>query len=71
MIEQLELYLQTLGFKKCRVCVVENMVVIEILKYNFPAFLEKADDMVHEIKSMGYDRVVLDLEGYRTQKTED
>lgn len=70
-IKQLELYIQSLGFKKSRVYVKDNMVIIEILKYNFAAFLEKADELVSGVKSLGYDRVLLDLEGYRTLKHEE
>lgn len=65
MVERAEAYLRGLGFLQLRARHHGDLCRIEIDKDSFGIFIKNKDKIVDKIKSLGFEYVVLDLEGYR------
>lgn len=61
-----EEYITELGFPGCRVRVMENMTAcIEVNPIYLRLVMKKRKEIVAQIKQFGFNRVTLDIEGYR------
>ena len=67
-IEKSEEKLRSLGFTQLRVRSHNNLARIEIEKDDFLKLLMYSDEISSYLKSLGFDFVSLDLEGYKTGK---
>lgn len=65
-VERGEDYLRSLGFGQFRLRHHGAMARIEISREQFPTMMEKAEEVVGELKAAGFTYVTMDLEGYRT-----
>jgi len=65
-IEKAEEFLFTLGFTQFRVRMHENLARIEVIQEEFENALQKRDKISRCLKSLGFDYVTLDLEGFRS-----
>ncbi len=67
-IEQAEIFLDSLGYRSSRVRNHGNMARIELDRNSIRDFINTGvtDKIVRYFKSLGYEFVALDLEGYRT-----
>ena len=65
-IDQAELYLVKLGFKIVRLRHHNELCRIEVGKRDINRLLRKRQAIVDKLKSLGYNYITLDLEGYRT-----
>ncbi len=65
-VGQAETYLHGLGFTHVRVRVHQDMARIEAAPENFVDLLTQREQIVAELRQMGYAYVALDLLGYRT-----
>lgn len=65
-IDQAEEYLTSLGFKQVRLRHYNGLCRIEVDKNNLARLLAKRRVIVDKLKSLGYNYITLDLEGYRT-----
>jgi len=65
-INKAEVYLRKMGFKQVRLRHYNGLCRIEVLKDEIPVLINKRNLVVEKLKSLGYDYVALDLEGYRT-----
>jgi uncharacterized protein len=65
-IEEAERLLRGLGLGQLRVRHHRDTARIEVDPGDFPAVIEKRDEIVAGLKALGYVYVALDLEGYRT-----
>ena len=65
-INKAEVYLRKMGFKQVRLRHYNGLCRIEVLKNDIPALINKRNLVVEKLKSLGYDYVAVDLEGYRT-----
>lgn len=61
-----ETYLQELGFPQVRVRVHQDLARIEAAPENFGELLSRREQIVAQLRQMGYAYVALDLLGYRT-----
>ena len=64
-VESAEEFLFDKGFNQLRVRVHGNLARIEILPEDFPKLMKLRGDIVNKLKSLGFDYVTLDLQGYR------
>ena len=65
-VEAAEDFLLSAGFKQMRVRVHGNLARIEILPEQFDMLLSLREEISARLKSLGFDYVTLDLQGYRT-----
>ncbi|WP_456433804.1 ATP-dependent sacrificial sulfur transferase LarE [Thermosulfuriphilus sp.] len=65
MVAEAERRLSSLGFKTLRVRYHGELARIEVLREDFPLLLGQADQIVYELKQIGFRYVSLDLEGWR------
>ncbi len=65
-VEAAEDFLLNAGFNQLRVRVHGNIARLEIAVADFQKLLNLRDAVVKELKSLGFDYVALDLQGYRT-----
>jgi len=65
-IDQAEAYLVNMGFKQVRLRHYNGLCRIEVDKNNLGRLLNKRQAIVDKLKSLGYNYITLDLEGYRT-----
>jgi uncharacterized protein len=67
LIERAETALRTLGFRVCRVRHHDTLARLEIGRDEMPRALEPGmrDAIARELRSIGYQHVTIDLEGYR------
>jgi pyridinium-3,5-biscarboxylic acid mononucleotide sulfurtransferase len=65
-IEKAEEFLFSLGFTQFRVRMHENLARIEITQDELEEALQKRVEISGYLKSLGFDYVTLDLEGFRT-----
>lgn len=63
-VDSSEEIIKSLGIKKVRVRIHENIARIEVEKGDFKTILE-SKEKIEEIKNLGFDFITLDLEGYR------
>jgi len=66
MVERAEEYLKSRGFLQLRVRVHGRMARIELLKQDMARAIECSDEIAKTLKSIGFDYVALDLEGFRS-----
>ena len=65
-VGEAEDYITELGFPGCRVRVMDKMCgCIEVNPFYLRLILKKRDDIVKHLKDLGFNRVTLDMEGYR------
>jgi len=65
-INRAETYLNSLGFKHVRLRHHQALCRIEVDKNDLCRLLNKREQIIKELKSLGYQYITLDLEGYRT-----
>lgn len=65
-IEKAEEFLFSLGFTQFRVRTHENLARIEVIQTEFEDALRKRENISRHLKSLGFDYVTLDLEGFRS-----
>lgn len=66
MAEEAEEYLKSRGFGQLRVRVHGRMARIELLKQDMAGAIEESDGIARMLKSIGFDYVALDLQGFRS-----
>ncbi|MDD1749447.1 MAG: ATP-dependent sacrificial sulfur transferase LarE [Methanothrix sp.] len=66
MVEEAEEYLKSLGFGQLRVRVHGRMARIELLKQDMSGAIEESDEIARMLRSIGFDYVALDLQGFRS-----
>lgn len=66
MAEEAEEYLKSQGFGQLRVRVHGRMARIELLKQDMAGAIEESDGIARMLKSIGFDYVALDLQGFRS-----
>jgi uncharacterized protein len=71
MVDKAEAYLKTLGFRQLRVRHYGPTLKIEVEKPDLARIIELSDQIVTQMKSIGYTYVTLDLEGFRSGKLND
>jgi uncharacterized protein len=65
-LEKAEEFLQSLGFTQFRVRMHENLARIEIIPEELEEAFRKKEEISRHLKSLGFDYVTLDLEGFRS-----
>jgi len=65
-VERAELALRQVGLRQLRVRHHDQVARIEVEAADFPAVLEHRDEIVGELKALGYTYVALDLAGFRS-----
>ncbi|MDP3062468.1 MAG: TIGR00268 family protein, partial [Chloroflexota bacterium] len=65
-IEQAEEFLFGLGLRQVRVRHHDTVARIEVEAEEMGRLVERAADVVKHLKSLGYQYVTMDLQGYRT-----
>ena len=65
-LEKAEEFLFSLGFTQFRVRMHENLARIEVIQEEFEDALRKREKISRHLKSLGFDYVTLDLEGFRS-----
>jgi uncharacterized protein len=65
MIEQAEEYLEKSGFPACRVRYVDHRAEIEINPSFFRHIIDLSSEITDTLKSLGFEAVLLNLEGYK------
>jgi len=65
-IEKAEEFLFSLGFTQFRVRMHQNLARIEVIQDELEDALRKRDKISRHLKSLGFDYVTLDLEGFRS-----
>jgi len=65
-IEKAEDFLFSLGFSQFRVRMHEYLARIEVIQEEFEDILRKREKIVRRLKSLGFDYITLDLEGFRS-----
>lgn len=68
MVESGEDFLRDIGFGQLRVRIQEETALIELTESEMPRFLEEKirSEVVKHFHSIGFTRIALDIEGYRT-----
>jgi uncharacterized protein len=66
MVEEAEDYLKSLGFRQLRVRYHSKLARIELLMEDMERALTFRADIVRKLKSLGFDFVTFDLEGFRS-----
>ena len=64
-VEAAEKFLSDLSFGQLRVRVHGNLARIEVLPEDFSRLMKERVEVVEKLKSLGFDYVTLDLQGYR------
>jgi pyridinium-3,5-biscarboxylic acid mononucleotide sulfurtransferase len=65
-VERAEEFLFSLGFTQFRVRMHENLARIEVIQDELEDILRKREKISRYLKSLGFDYVTLDLEGFRS-----
>ena len=65
MAERAEEFLSGEGFNQLRVRIHGNLTRVEIMPEDFSRLINQRDKLVDKFKSLGFDYVTLDLQGYR------
>ncbi|AYK15401.1 MAG: ATP-dependent sacrificial sulfur transferase LarE [Methanosarcina flavescens] len=65
-VEKAEDFLFSLGFSQFRVRMHEYLARIEVIQEEFEDVLRKREKIVRHLKSLGFDYITLDLEGFRS-----
>jgi len=65
-IDRGEEFLHGLGFRQCRLRDHGAVARIELPQADFPAAMQRKDEIVQALKALGYQYVALDLQGFRS-----
>lgn len=65
-VRSAEEYLSTMGFTQFRIRDHGDVARIEVKPSDLPVVLQRKDDIVNELKRLGFHYVALDLEGFRS-----
>lgn len=65
-IETAEKVLHDIGIKQCRARFHDHIVRIEVFPAEFKKIFDNAEEIVKQLKNIGFKYITLDLEGYRT-----
>ncbi|HSR03266.1 MAG TPA: TIGR00268 family protein, partial [Proteiniclasticum sp.] len=65
-IEKGEEFIKSLGFEVMRLRVHKEIVRIEIPVAEFTDFMNKSKEVISKLKSLGFNYITLDLEGFRS-----
>lgn len=65
-IEQGEDFLRSLDFYNVRLRVHGNLARVEIDKESFEDFLHQKEEIVSQLKALGFQYITSDLEGFRS-----
>ena len=65
-IDKAENYLRELGFKQVRVRHYNDSCRIEVIKNDIRRLINKREQIIHNLKKLGYNYIIIDLEGYRS-----
>jgi len=65
-INRAENFLRKQGFAQVRLRHYHGLCRIEVPKYDIPGLIKKRDFILDRLKSLGYNYITVDLEGYRT-----
>lgn len=65
-IEEGEEFIKALGFEVMRLRVHKEIVRIEIPVTEFADFLNKGEEVISKLKSLGFHYITLDMEGFRS-----
>jgi len=66
MIEEAEEYLAGLGIRQSRVRMHGTIARIEVMREDMPKVLTAGDDLIRNLKALGFSYITLDLHGYRS-----
>jgi uncharacterized protein len=66
IIENAEIFLNSIGIRNSHVRYHKEIARIEVGKKDFKIILKNADQIVEKFKNLGFTYVTLDLEGYRS-----
>jgi pyridinium-3,5-biscarboxylic acid mononucleotide sulfurtransferase len=66
MVEEAEEYLKSLGFLQLRVRIHARVARIELQKQDMARAIECGDEIARVLKTIGFDYVALDLQGFRS-----
>lgn len=66
MIDKGEDVLKSYGFEVCRIRLYKDITRIEILESEFLKFIEKKEDIIRDLKDLGFKYINLDMEGFRS-----
>jgi uncharacterized protein len=65
-VRSAEEYLSNMGFTQFRIRDHGDVARIEVKPSDLPVVLQRKDDIVNELKRLGFHYVALDLEGFRS-----
>jgi uncharacterized protein len=65
-VESSEQYLSSLGLKGCRVRAYDQLARIEVQTADFSLLLQSKDEIISQLKSLGFVYITLDLDGFRS-----
>jgi pyridinium-3,5-biscarboxylic acid mononucleotide sulfurtransferase len=65
-VEEAEAYLSRLGFSQIRVRDYQRLCRIEVPKKDIPLLLKNKERIVSKMKTLGYNYITADLEGFRS-----
>ena len=65
-VKSAENYLSSVGFTQFRVRDHGDVARIEVKSSDFPAVIERKEDIVNELKRLGFHYIALDMEGFRS-----
>lgn len=68
-IRAAENYLRSLGYEMVRVRVQEQNARVEVAKESVPELIKHQDEVIEELKAMGFHNVEIDEQGYRRVET--
>ena len=66
MLDAGERLLKQLGFEICRIRLYGEVTRIEIMPEKFLLFINKRDEIIKELKNIGFKYINLDIEGFRS-----
>ncbi len=66
MVEEAEGFLRSLGIQQLRVRSHGEIARIEVLPHDFPVVMDHREEIVGELKRIGYHYVTLDIQGFRS-----
>jgi uncharacterized protein len=66
MVERAEDYLKSLGLRQIRVRVHDRVARIEVLEIDMEKVLRSKDQIIKELKDIGFGYISLDLQGFRS-----
>ena len=66
VIDRAEEILKNYVFDLCRIRLYKDITRIEILEENFLKFIENREDIIRDLKNLGFKYINLDMEGFRS-----